>query len=299
MRALVDELRERWPSSARAASESARTQAHRPRQAAGARPGRPAARPGQPVPRAEPAGGVRDVRRRRRDDYAVPSASIVTGIGRVEGRECVVVANDATVKGGTYYPITVKKHLRAQEVARREQAAVHLPRRLRRRVPADAGRGVPRPGALRPDLLQPGEPVGRGHPADRRGDGLVHGRRRLRPGDVGRDGDRQGPGHDLPRRSAAGEGRDRRGRHRRGARRRRRARPHVRRRRPPRRGRRARAGDRAVDRGHAAAVRRSRDPPALAPRPPVAAIEEPHEDPPRRCTTWCRPTPARRTTCAR
>jgi 3-methylcrotonyl-CoA carboxylase beta subunit len=50
-------------------------------------------------------------------DDAVPSAGIVTGIGRVEGRECVVVANDATVKGGTYYPVTVKKHLRAQEVA--------------------------------------------------------------------------------------------------------------------------------------------------------------------------------------
>ena len=47
----------------------------------------------------------------------VPSASIVTGIGRVAGRECVVVANDATVKGGTYYPMTVKKHLRAQEIA--------------------------------------------------------------------------------------------------------------------------------------------------------------------------------------
>jgi 3-methylcrotonyl-CoA carboxylase beta subunit len=51
-------------------------------------------------------------------DEAVPSAGIVTGVGRVAGRECVVVANDATVKGGTYYPITVKKHLRAQEVAR-------------------------------------------------------------------------------------------------------------------------------------------------------------------------------------
>jgi len=48
---------------------------------------------------------------------AVPSAGIVTGIGRVSGRETVVVANDATVKGGTYYPITVKKHLRAQAVA--------------------------------------------------------------------------------------------------------------------------------------------------------------------------------------
>ncbi len=47
----------------------------------------------------------------------VPSAGIVTGIGRVAGRECMIVANDATVKGGTYYPITVKKHLRAQEIA--------------------------------------------------------------------------------------------------------------------------------------------------------------------------------------
>jgi 3-methylcrotonyl-CoA carboxylase beta subunit len=48
----------------------------------------------------------------------VPAAGIITGLGRVAGRTCVVVANDATVKGGTYYPITVKKHLRAQEVAR-------------------------------------------------------------------------------------------------------------------------------------------------------------------------------------
>jgi acetyl-CoA carboxylase carboxyltransferase component len=46
-----------------------------------------------------------------------PGAGIVTGIGRVHGQECVIVANDATVKGGTYYPMTVKKHLRAQEVA--------------------------------------------------------------------------------------------------------------------------------------------------------------------------------------
>ena len=48
---------------------------------------------------------------------AVAAAGIVTGIGRVSGQECVIVANDATVKGGTYYPITVKKHLRAQEIA--------------------------------------------------------------------------------------------------------------------------------------------------------------------------------------
>ena len=46
-----------------------------------------------------------------------PGAGVITGVGRVAGRECVVVANDATVKGGTYYPVTVKKHLRAQEVA--------------------------------------------------------------------------------------------------------------------------------------------------------------------------------------
>ncbi len=47
-----------------------------------------------------------------------PCAGIITGVGRVAGRECVIVCNDATVKGGTYYPMTVKKHLRAQEVAR-------------------------------------------------------------------------------------------------------------------------------------------------------------------------------------
>jgi len=50
-------------------------------------------------------------------DDAAPAAGLITGVGRVSGRECVVVANDSTVKGGTYYPLTVKKHLRAQEVA--------------------------------------------------------------------------------------------------------------------------------------------------------------------------------------
>ena len=53
----------------------------------------------------------------------VHSASLITGIGRISGRECMVVANDATIKGGTYYPLTVKKHLRAQEIAREN----HLP----------------------------------------------------------------------------------------------------------------------------------------------------------------------------
>jgi acetyl-CoA carboxylase carboxyltransferase component len=56
-------------------------------------------------------------------DEPVPSAGIVTGIGRVSGREVMIIANDATVKGGSYYPLTVKKHLRAQEIA----AQNHLP----------------------------------------------------------------------------------------------------------------------------------------------------------------------------
>jgi 3-methylcrotonyl-CoA carboxylase beta subunit len=56
-------------------------------------------------------------------DNEAPSAGVITGVGRISGRECLVVANDATVKGGTYYPMTVKKHVRAQEVA----AQNHLP----------------------------------------------------------------------------------------------------------------------------------------------------------------------------
>ncbi len=56
------------------------------------------------------------------DDHA-PGAGIITGVGRVSDQECVIVVNDATVKGGTYYPLTVKKHLRAQEIA----ATNHLP----------------------------------------------------------------------------------------------------------------------------------------------------------------------------
>ncbi len=56
-------------------------------------------------------------------DDDIPAAGIITGIGRVSGRECMIVANDATVKGGTYFPVTVKKHLRAQAIAREN----HLP----------------------------------------------------------------------------------------------------------------------------------------------------------------------------
>src|SRR5210317_986509 len=56
-------------------------------------------------------------------DNAAPAAGVVAGVGRVNGVECMIVANDATVKGGTYYPMTVKKHLRAQEIAEQN----HLP----------------------------------------------------------------------------------------------------------------------------------------------------------------------------
>jgi 3-methylcrotonyl-CoA carboxylase beta subunit len=56
-------------------------------------------------------------------DDAIHGAGLITGVGRIEGRECVIVCNDSTIKGGTYFPLTVKKHLRAQEVAREN----HLP----------------------------------------------------------------------------------------------------------------------------------------------------------------------------
>ncbi|MFZ5848219.1 MAG: carboxyl transferase domain-containing protein [Actinomycetota bacterium] len=112
MRELVEELRARLATVREGGSESARAK-HLER-------GKLLARdrvdrlldPGSPFLELSPLAATGMY------DDAVPSAGIVTGIGRVSGRECVIVANDATVKGGTYYPITVKKHLRAQEVAR-------------------------------------------------------------------------------------------------------------------------------------------------------------------------------------
>src|SRR5688572_291110 len=117
MKVLVDELRERLADVRRGGSEAAR-QKHLDR-------GKLFARdrvdqlldPGSPFLELSPLAATGMY------GGSVPSAGIVTGIGRVSGRECVIVANDATVKGGTYYPMTVKKHLRAQEVAR----VNHLP----------------------------------------------------------------------------------------------------------------------------------------------------------------------------
>ncbi|GAB6986610.1 carboxyl transferase domain-containing protein [Nocardioides pyridinolyticus] len=116
MKELVDELRERLAVARQGGSEAARRK-HTDR-------GKLLVRdrvdrlldPGSPFLELSPLAaygmyGAPD------EPNSVPSAGVVTGIGRVSGREVVVVANDATVKGGTYYPMTVKKHLRAQTVA--------------------------------------------------------------------------------------------------------------------------------------------------------------------------------------
>ncbi len=115
---LVDELRDRLATVRRGGSEKARAK-HTQR-------GKMLVRdridalldPGSPFLELSALAAWGMYGKDAQDVNAVPSASIVTGVGRVSGRLCVVVANDATVKGGTYYPMTVKKHLRAQEVAR-------------------------------------------------------------------------------------------------------------------------------------------------------------------------------------
>src|SRR6187551_464518 len=115
MRELVDELRERLATARQGGSEAARRK-HTDR-------GKLLVRdrvdrlldPGSPFLELSPLAAYEMYG--APGTNSVPSAGVVTGIGRVQGREVVVVANDATVKGGTYYPMTVKKHLRAQTVA--------------------------------------------------------------------------------------------------------------------------------------------------------------------------------------
>ncbi len=201
-----------------------------------------------------------------------PSAGLVTGIGRVSGREVMVVANDATVKGGTYFPDHGQEAPARSADRDREPPAVRLPGGFGRSLPPAPGRGVPRPRPFRSHLLQPGADVGRADRADGRGDGFVHGRRRLRARDVRRDGHRARHRHDLPRRAAAGEGRHGRRSHRRRAGRRRRAHPIVRRRRLLGRRRRARAAagaDHRLDAEHDQAARARRH---LARRPPLRSL---------------------------
>ena len=115
MAALVAELRERTAAVARGGGEAA-VERHRSR-------GKLTAR--ERVDRlVDPDSAFLELNALAADglyEGQAPSAGIVTGIGVVEGRECVIVANDATVKGGSYFPLTVKKHLRAQEIARQNR----------------------------------------------------------------------------------------------------------------------------------------------------------------------------------
>jgi 3-methylcrotonyl-CoA carboxylase beta subunit len=117
MRVLVAQLRERSAAAAQGGSDSARER-HRAR-------GKLLARERIEL-LVDPGSAWLELSALAAYDMyggEVPGAGIVTGIGRVSGCQCVIVANDATVKGGTYYPITVKKHLRAQEIASEN----HLP----------------------------------------------------------------------------------------------------------------------------------------------------------------------------
>jgi acetyl-CoA carboxylase carboxyltransferase component len=117
MEQLVAELRERTAHVARGGGDKA-TERHRSR-------GKLTAR--ERIDRlVDPGGAFLELSALAAWDIyegQAPAAGIVTGIGVVEGRECVIVANDATVKGGTYFPLTVKKHLRAQEVAEQNHLA--------------------------------------------------------------------------------------------------------------------------------------------------------------------------------
>jgi len=115
MRALVDDLREKTEAVARGVSEDARSK-HLAR--------------GKLLPRdrvnalLDPGAPFLEFSALAAHDMyngEVPSAGVITGIGRVKGVECVIVANDATVKGGSYFPLTVKKHLRAQEIAQQNR----------------------------------------------------------------------------------------------------------------------------------------------------------------------------------
>ena len=220
-----------------------------------------------------------------------PGAGIITGIGLAHGRPVMVVCNDATVKGGTYYPMTVKKHLRAQEVAKEHRLpCIYL---------VDSG------GAFLPlqdEVFPDREHFGRiffnqaqlssmriPQLAAVLGSCTAGGAYVPAMSDETRD--RARPGHDLPRRPAPREGGDRRGRHARGARRRRPARAGVGRHRPPGRRRRARPRARA---------RHGRDAaPAGATARGRCASRGPRPSTPRRSRRPCRSTCSSRTTCTR
>eukprot|EP01137_Pigoraptor_chileana_P037203 Opistho-2@33926 len=115
MRALVDDLQQQFAKVEQGGGEAARAK-HTAR-------GKLLPRdrvemlldPGTPFLELAPLAGLNMY------DNAAPGGGIIAGIGRVSGVDCMIVCNDATVKGGTYYPITVKKHLRAQEIAQQNR----------------------------------------------------------------------------------------------------------------------------------------------------------------------------------
>ncbi len=117
-------------------------------------------------------------------DGEAPGAGMIAGIGRVSGRETMIVANDADGEGRRLFPDDGEEASARAGDRAAEPAALRLSGRQRRRQPAAPGRGVPRPRAFRPHLLQPGADERPGHRPDRLRDGQLHRRRRLCAGDV-------------------------------------------------------------------------------------------------------------------
>ena len=101
----------------------------------------------------------------------IPAGGIIAGVGQISGQPCMVLANDATVKGGTYYPITVKKHLRAQEIAQENHLPCVYLVDSGGAFFTDASRRFPGQKPFRAHLLQSGEYVCSGYPPDCCGNG--------------------------------------------------------------------------------------------------------------------------------
>ncbi len=197
-------------------------QAHRPRQAAAARARADSARSGQSRSSSSPALAAHGM-------YGAdaPAAGLITGIGRIHGRACLIVANDATVKGGTYFPLTVKKHLRAQAIA------------LEHALPClylvdSGGAFLPLQDEVFPDrdhfgriFFNQAQLSARGIPQIALVMGSCTAGGAYVPAMCDETDHRAEPGHDISRRAAAGEGGNRRGGGCGIARRRRRARAHL------------------------------------------------------------------------
>ena len=205
MRALIAELEELPRQGGRGRPRACARTSPRARQAFAAGARHDAARSRGAVPGIVAARRQRPLRRchsRRRHNYRCRScrrARMRDRLQRFHDQRWHLLSDD----GEEASP-------RAGDRAR-EQVALHLPGRFRWRQPAASNRGISGPRAFRPHLLQSGDDVRRRHCPDRGGHGLVHRGRCLRAGDVGRDHHRAKPGHDLSRRSAVGQSRDRRG----------------------------------------------------------------------------------------